>query len=127
IDEMCLSNNWIKNYNIEGERGCFVEVDLHYPKELHDTHNSYPLAVEKKSIKKTELSSYQLNQLETHQEKHNEKIEKLVPNFNDKEKYVCHIKNLKYYVEKGLLVTKIHRILQFKQSDWLKPYIDFNT
>jgi hypothetical protein len=117
----------INNLDDDGDDGYFVECDLHYPKELHDKHNSYPLAVEKKSIKKTELSSYQLNQLETHQEKHNEKIEKLVPNFYDKEKYICHIKNLKYYIEKGLIVTKIHRILQFKQSDWLKPYIDFNT
>ena len=65
--------------------------------------------------------------METHQEKHNDKIKKLVPNFNDKEKYICHIKNLKYYIEKGLIITQIHRILQFKQSEWLKPYIDFNT
>ena len=50
-----------------------------------------------------------------------------MPNFYDKERYVCHIKNLKYYIEKGLIVNKIHRVLQFKQSDWLKKYIDFNT
>jgi hypothetical protein len=117
----------INNLDADGDDGYFVECDLHYPKELHDKHNSYPLAVEKKLINKAELSSYQLNQLETHQEKHNDKIKKLVPNFNDKEKYICHIKNLKYYIEKGLIVTQIHRILQFKQSDWLKPYIDFNT
>jgi hypothetical protein len=117
----------INNLDADGDDGYFVECDLHYPKELHDSHNSYPLAVEKKSMKKSELSQYQLNQLETHGEKHNEKIEKLVPNFYDKEKYICHIKNLKYYIEKGLIITKIHRILQFKQSEWLKPYIDFNT
>ena len=54
-------------------------------------------------------------------------IAKLVPNFYDKERYVCHVKNLKYYIEKGLVVKKIHRVLQFKQSNWLKKYIDFNT
>lgn len=120
-------HTFINNLNCDDEDGYFVECDLHYPKELHDSHNSYPLAPEKKSIKKSELSPYQLNQLETHNEKHCETIEKLVPNFNDKEKYVCHIRNLKYYIEKGLVITKIHRILQFKQSDWLKSYIDFNT
>ncbi len=98
-----------------------------YPKELHDTHNNYPLAVEQKAIMKDELSPYQLNQLETHNERHSERIAKLVPNFYDKERYVCHIKNPKYYIEKGLIVKKIHRVLQFKQSDWLKKYIDFNT
>ena len=113
--------------NDDEDTGYFVECDLHYPKELHDTHNNYPLAVEQKEIMKNELSPYQLNQLETHNERHSERIAKLVPNFYDKERYVCHIKNLKYYIEKGLVVKKIHRVLQFKQSDWLKKYIDFNT
>jgi hypothetical protein len=120
-------HQWVSEVNCDDNNGYFVECDLHYPKELHDTHNNYPLAVEQKSIKKHELSPYQLNQLEIHSEKHSERIAKLVPNFYDKEQYVCHIKNLKYYVEKGLIVTKIHRVLQFKQSYWLKKYIDFNT
>jgi hypothetical protein len=116
-----------KKLNDDEDTGYFVECDLHYPKELHDIHNNYPLAVEQKSIMKNELSPYQLNQLKIHNERHSEKISKLVPNFYDKERYVCHIKNLKYYIEKGLVVKKIHRVLQFKQSDWLKKYIDFNT
>jgi hypothetical protein len=45
----------------------------------------------------------------------------------DKVKYVVHIDNLKYYLEKGLILTKIHRCIKFKQSNWLKAWIDFNT
>ena len=40
---------------------------------------------------------------------------------------VIHYRNLKYYLANGWQLTKVHRILQFKQAPWMKPYIDFNT
>ena len=52
---------------------------------------------------------------------------KLAPNLRDKINYVVHGRNLKFYLEKGMIVTKIHRVLAFDQSPWLKQYIDFNT
>ena len=53
-------------------------------------------------------------------------INKLAPNFMSKKNYGVHYKNLQYYLSQGLILKKVHRILEFKQSDWMKPYIDFN-
>src|SRR2546425_638133 len=55
------------------------------------------------------------------------KNRKLVPNLNDKSKYIVHYRNLKFYLKMGLKITWVHRVIQFKQSRWLKPYMDFNT
>ena len=45
----------------------------------------------------------------------------------DKEKYVIHIRNLKHYLEKGLVLKQVHRCIKFNQSNWLKEWIDSNT
>ena len=54
-------------------------------------------------------------------------VMKLVPNLGDKTNYVLHYRNLQLYLSLGIKLTKIHRMLRFKQSDWMKKYIDFNT
>ena len=54
-------------------------------------------------------------------------VKQLIPNLGDKVKYVVHYENLKYYLSLGMKLVKIHRILSFKQSNWLKKYVDFNT
>ena len=54
-------------------------------------------------------------------------VKKLIPNLGDKVNHVFHYKNLRYYLSLGLELVKNHRILSFKQSNWLKKYVDFNT
>ena len=55
------------------------------------------------------------------------KVEKLIYNIEDKEKYLRHIKVLKEALNHGLVLKKVHRVIQFNQKDWLKSYIDMNT
>ena len=86
--------------------GYVLEVDVKYPKELHDHHNDLPFMCEKIRVSG---------------------VEKLVPNLHDKKKYVIHVKALKQALDHGLVLEKIHRVIQFKQSAWMKEYIDFNT
>ena len=58
--------------------------------------------------------------------KKNEKIERLVCSIEDKEKYVIHIRASKQSLNHGLILKGIHRVVQFNQEAWLKPYIDMN-
>ena len=116
----------LSKYNDDSEKGLILEVDLEYPEELHDLHNDYPLAAEKINVTEDMLSPY----CREIAEKFGVKIglvEKLVPTLSNKERYVLHYRNLQLYMSLGLKLTKIHRALEFNQSPWLKPYIDFNT
>ena len=116
----------LSKYNDESEKGLVLEVDLEYPEELHDLHNDYPLASEKIKVTEDMLSSYSREIAEKFKVKVG-LVEKLVPTLGKKERYVLHYRNLQLYMSLGLKLTKIHRALQFDQSPWLKPYIDFNT
>ena len=51
----------LNKYTINSLKGCVIEVDLDYPKELRELHNDYPLAVAKIEINREMLSDYQLN------------------------------------------------------------------
>ena len=54
-------------------------------------------------------------------------VEKLIPNLYYKKRYVIHIRALEQALKHGLVLERIHRVIEFKQSAWMKEYIDFNT
>ena len=99
---------WMKMSELESWElyPCILEVNLEYPRSLHDLQSDYPLAPERVEVKK---------------------VEKLIPNLRDKKKYVIHYENLKQYLSLGLKLTKNHRGIKFKESQFLKKYITLNT
>ena len=108
-------------------KGYILEVDLVYPKELHDAHNDYPLAPEKLKVDARWLSDYQKELLESKTGLIDTGPPKLVPNLLDKHKYVVYHETLKLYLSLGLKLKKVHRILEFEEKPWMEPYIRFNT
>ena len=113
-------------YTDDSKKGLILEVDLEYPTELHNSHNDYPLGPEKVKVTNEMLSDY----CKKIQKKFNISsglVHKLIPTLNDKQKYVLHYKNLQSYLNLGLKLKRVHRVLEFNQSPWLKQYIDFNT
>ena len=55
------------------------------------------------------------------------KCKKLICNLSNKKKYVIHVNSLKQALNHGLKLKKIHRVIEFNQKEWSKPYIDMNT
>ena len=111
-------------YTENSKKGLILEVE--YPQELHDLHNDYPLGPEKVKVAKDMLSDY-CKKIADKFNISSGLVHKLIPTLNDKEKYILHYRNLQLYLSLGLKLKKIHRVLEFDQSPWLKQYIDFNT
>ncbi|XP_050066244.1 uncharacterized protein LOC126555359 [Aphis gossypii] len=88
----------------DAEYGYILEVDVIYPKQLHDNHNDFPFLPENKCPP-------------------NSKVKKLLTTLESKFNYVVHYRNLKQAIVNGLKVKKVHRILRFSQSRWMAPYI----
>ena len=117
--------------------GAFLVVDLEYPKELHDLHNDYPLAPQRKIVTKYMLSKHTkeimnkmyslLNPSEKAKDRSKgDTTDKLICDFTDKTKYGIYYRALKLYLSLGLKLKKVHEVITFSQSTWLKIYIDFN-
>ena len=105
-DESKFTSEKIDELVKRDSKGYLLEVDVKYPEGLHDLHNDLPFMCEKMEINK---------------------VEKLVPNLYDKKNYVIRIRALDQALKHGLILEKVHRVIEFNQSAWLKPYIDFNT
>ena len=101
-----INEDFIKNYNENDNKGYILEVDVKYPKRLHKLHSDLPFLSERIKI---------------------DRCIKLVCNLSNKKKYITHINSLKQALNHGLKFKKIHRVIEFNQKEWLKPYTDMNT
>ena len=120
---------WLKNVDDfdvmsiseKGPIGYFLKVDLEYSDKLHELHNDYPLAPEKLAVSSDMLSKYCKKIAHKYEIKVDD-VKKLIPNLGKKTNYVVHCRNLQLYLSLGMKLIKIHRVLEFKQSDWMKKY-----
>ena len=125
---------WLKNVDgsdvasigKKSQIGYILEVDLEYPDEIHELHNDYPLAPEKYAVFDDMLSRYCKKIADECEIKVGD-VKKLIPNLGNKTNYVVHYRNLQLYLSLKMKLSKIHEVLKYKQSDWMKKYINFNT
>ena len=101
-----INEEFIKNYDENNDKEYILEVDVKYTKKLHDIHSDLPFLPKRMKI---------------------DKCKKLVCTLRNENKYVVHMKSLKQALNHGLKLEKIHRIIEFNQEAWLKPYIETNT
>ena len=114
------------NLNTEGDLGLILECDLEYPEETHEKFSDYPILPEKVKANKYKHSAYS-EEIANKYNMSEDKSTKLLCTLDKKEKYVIHFKNLIFALKQGVKLTKIHRIIKFRQEAYMKPYIMFNT
>ena len=105
-DKSKFDEKFINDYDENSDKGYILELDVEYPNNLHKLHSDLPFLPERMKTNK---------------------CTKLVCNIHNKENYPVHILALKEALNHGLKLTKVHKVVEFRQEDWLKPYIDMNT
>ena len=101
-----INEEFIKNYDENNDKLYILEVDVKYPKKLHDFHSDLPFLPKRMEI---------------------DKCNKLACNLRNKKQYVVHVKSLKQALNHELKFKKVHKVIEFNQEAWLKPYIETNT
>ena len=95
-----FNERFIKSCNENSDEGYFLKVDVEYLIKLFNLHKNFPFLPERKKVGK---------------------VEKLVCDIDEKEKYVIHIGDLKQALNHGIILKTVHRVIQFNQKAWLKP------
>ena len=107
VDDLSiLTQDFIKNYDEEGNTGYLFVVDVEYPKNLHKLHSNLHFLSERMKTNKHD---------------------NLVCNLNNQENYPVHILVLKQALNHRLTLQKVHSVIECRHEYWLKPYIDLNT
>ena len=105
-DLSIFTSDFIRNYDLNSDKGYVFYADIIYPKELYELRKDLPFLPDRMEVNK---------------------VNKLVASVHDKTNYVIHIYALKQALNHGLILKKEHAVISFNHAAWLKPYIDMNT
>jgi hypothetical protein len=116
----------IRNYDIHSNpKGFLIECDIEIPLHLHEKFRHYPLAAERLSIPYNMLSLF--HQKRVSEQDHDNKTPKLLLTLFNKKHYGAHILNLKLFLELGLIITRVHAVVEYSHSTWMKSFIEKNS
>ena len=101
-----FNEDFIKNHDENSDKGYIFEVYVKYPEKICMLHSDLAFLPERMKINK---------------------CTKLTGTIQNKENYIIHITALKEAINHGLKLGKVHKVIEFDQEAWLKPYIDMNT
>lgn len=104
--------------------GYVLEVDVSFPRELHDYFKDFPPLPEHWIPDIDMWTVYQRDLARKTGQNCKRLTKKLINHLGPRKHYVVHIELLKVCLKIGVQLDKIHRILKFEQSAWTKPYID---
>ena len=127
-----LSRSEIEALNViehpdDSKTGYILDVEIYTPDELHDYFSDLCPVSDKIDITPDMLSDYTKALYDKIQIKTPPKSTKLTATLLKREHYVLYYVNLKFLMKLGLKISKIHRVLSFKQESWVKSYIEMNT
>ena len=115
--------NKVLNTHDCSNTGYVLIVDLIYPDNIKYKSKNFPFCPENKTINPDIYTEY----MKEHEPQPHRATSKLICDQTNKEYYIVHYRNLKFYLRMGMIIKKVHRIVSFDQSPWLAKYIDYNT
>ena len=115
--------NKVLNTHDCSDIGYVLMVDLIYPDSIKYKTKNFQLCPENKTNNPDNYTEY----MKEHVPKPNRPTSKLICDQTNKEYYIVHYRNLKFFIRMGMINKKVHRIVSFNQSPWLQSYIDYNT
>ena len=115
--------NKVLNTHNCSNTGYVLIVDLIYPDNIKYKSKNFPFCPENQTINPDNYTAY----MKEHEPKPHRPTSKLICDQTNKDYYIVHYRNLKFYIRMGMIISKVHRIVSFDQSPWLAKYIDYNT
>ena len=118
------NENYVPTENMparsQGDTGYIIEIDFHYPEETHKINNDLPAGLD--TMKVDKISSFNANhyvgEIPT---------KKLIAHLGEHNNFVCHYMEAQEIIRQGGVVTKIHKVLQFRQEAFVREYVILNN